>query len=229
MSPEEKDKLIFAKIDKLETHLINLNYTLQSINSFFCDKNSRDDIAMLMKQILSAPLQINERPFQEMKREAERLTEKMDRLNDFLREHSFEQTSGEIMFIGKKINEINRNIELIQKDGIKRNVDLHFSCDGYTLVKEDVSQKEIQPNTSFSWDKVLDCLPAINKKIIIKRLGLLDNKEMSFKDIGRQLGISNQTASHHFQKGLRMLRTIENKKKVSKCDSVALKQAVGVE
>lgn len=196
---EETEKTMLRRLSNLETHIINLIHPIQSICSVLTRKEDLYELITLLKK----PLFVDDSRLRNLIREFQNVMEKFD---ENIKKLNFVQTFGEIKFIGKKLHQIETDIGEIKKDGIKRKVDLQFSCDGYELVK-----KEIEHVTSKNPDdllsEVLSTLLEREQKIIIHRLGLFGIvPKKTYVALGKVFDISGERSSQLYRKAIRKLR-----------------------
>jgi len=126
------------------------------------------------------------------------------------------QTLGEIKFIGKKLHQIEADIAEMKNEGIKKKVDLRFSCDGYELVKK---KSEItSKNSDDVLKELLNTLTERERQVLIHRLGLLGNpKVKTFVLLGKIFSISQKRISQIYKKALRKLRHPSRRSMVEAC------------
>ncbi len=116
------------------------------------------------------------------------------------------KTFGEIQFIGKKLHQIEADIAEMKNEGIKKKVDLQFSCDGYELVKKNVDHITTK-NSDDMINELMTILDKRESKAIIHRLGLLGiSAKKTYASLGIVLGVSAERASQVYRKALRKLR-----------------------
>lgn len=196
---EELEKTILRRLGNLETHIINLIHPIQSICSVLTRKEDLYELISLLKK----PLSIDDSRLRNLIREFHNVMEKFD---ENIKKLNFVQTFGEIKFIGKKLHQIEADIAEIKKDGVKKKVDLNFSCDGYELVKKEI-EHVISKNPDDLLNEVLSTLPEREQKIIIHRLGLFGIvPKKTYVALGKFLGISGGISSQIYRKALRKLR-----------------------
>jgi hypothetical protein len=119
------------------------------------------------------------------------------------------QTFSEIKFIGKRLTEIESTLKNIQENGLRKKIDLNFSCDGYELVKKPLiyDKKEPIEDPHENTIKLLNTLPQREGLALIHRLGLLGHKrQTTYVKLGEILGITNERASIVYKKALRKCR-----------------------
>src|SRR6266511_2032422 len=70
------------------------------------------------------------------------------------------QNFGEIKYIGKRLNEIESILKDIKKEGLTKNIQLDFTCDGYQMVKKPISYdlQEIIENPNENLKNLLNTL-----------------------------------------------------------------------
>jgi predicted DNA binding protein len=116
------------------------------------------------------------------------------------------QTLGEIKFIGKKLHQIEADIAEIKKDGVKKKIDLNFSCDGYEMVRMRVPQITSK-NPEDILQELLGKLTERERIVVTHKLGLFGTPiKKTYVALGKVLGISNKTAAQIYKKSIRKLR-----------------------
>ncbi len=220
---EETERTILRRLSNLETHIINLIHPIQEISSIL---TSRSDLYELMN-ILKKPLCIDDSRLRALIREFQSCMEKFDQN---IKKFDIVHTYNEIKFIGKKLHQIEGDIEEIKKDGVKRKVDLHFSCDGYELVKTN-SEKITSMNTDDLLKELINSLNEREQKAVIHRLGLLGIvPKKTYVALGKVLGCKRERASQIYFKGIRKLRHPSKKNLVMATkNKILIKEVLGKE
>lgn len=220
-------KEVLRRLSNLETHIINLIIPIQNISKVL---TSSADIHFLL-DLLQKPLKIDDtrlanrlKEFQEMMVKFELKVDEFDGKTETI---DIVKTLGEIKYIGKKLKEIEEKIGLIQEKGIRKQVELNFSCDGYDLVKktstydkaEELPQKDLLKYA-------LESLDSKESYVLVHRLGLDGEKEKTFAKIAMQMKIGASSISIIYQRALRKLRHPSRIEKVRGCNNKKLQLAV---
>ncbi len=140
------------------------------------------------------------------------------------------QTLGEIKFIGKKLHQIEADIAEMKNEGIKKKVELQFSCDGYELKKKNVEHITTK-NADELLHELMDTLTERESKAIIHRLGLFGIvPTKTFVSLGKILGVTKERASQIYMKAIRKLRMSRRYSLVEACGHKGLiKEVLGEE
>lgn len=225
MSEEYKE--VIRRLVNLETHIINLILPIQNISAVL---KSSADIHFLL-DLLQKPLKVDDvrlanrlKEFQDVMVKFEL---KVDEFDGKTKSIDIVQTFSEIKFIGKRLKEIEEKIETIKEDGIKRKIDLNFSCDGYELVKKPSNYQkddDLKPQDLLKY--VLESLSQKEAYIVSHRLGICGEKEKTFKKISMMMKISATSVSSVFSKAIRKLRHPSRCEKVRMCNCKNLQIAV---
>ncbi len=219
---EETEKTILRRLTNLETHIINLIHPIQEISSVLTNSSA---LARLEK-ILGQPLKLEDNGLRYLLKELEVL---LKQVNKNVEKLDVVQTHGEIKFIGKKLHQIEADIAEIKKDGIKRKIDLSFSCDGYEMVKiksDKMNSKD--PGTLLS--ELLSTLTERHNKVVVLRLGLFGTKPKTYVELGEILGITGSRARIIYLQALRKLRHPTRRLLVQACmHKELIKEVLGEE
>lgn len=202
--------------EKLSQHLIRV---LDNLNQHW------HSIQILLSHV-SRPLKVDDRGLQNAVRE---INEKLKYALQEIKNLDFVQTLGEIKYIGKRLNAIEESLTEIKEKGIKKQVQLEFSCDGYELVKKPLNYDKSEPVEKSANEKVLEILkilPEIESNVLIYRLGLLNNKNKTLDSVGEMFGLTGESIRRIEAKALRKLRHPSKIELVKKCDCRKLKKAV---
>lgn len=228
MSEEYKE--ITRRLANLETHIINLIVPIQGISNFF--KNTHDVEKLL--HYLDRPLQVDDsRLNARLKEFRECMVHfelKVDEFNGKTEQLDITQTFAEIKYIGKRLKEIEEKIVKIQENGIKKQIELNFSCDGYDLVKKPSNfQKDDELESEDLLKYALESLPSKESYVIVHRLGLEGQEEKTFRKIAMKMKCSASYVSTLYSRGIRRLRHPTRIDKVRACGDKKLQQAVLIE
>jgi len=214
---------IHAKLNKLEQHLINLIIPIQGITTVM--RSSKNFEKMI--ELLVNPLQIDDRFFKTLLAEISKSVFEFKEASEKL---DFVQTLSEIKYIGSRLNKIETDIADMKKDGIKRNVNLEFRCDGYELVKKPVGYEKEDPVVISEEELMFSILDTLNQresKVLIHRFGLLGEKKKTLRIIAKLFGLSSGENIRHIEaKALRKLRHPTRVEKVRLLTDCELKKAI---
>jgi len=220
---EEEIKNINYKLNKLEKHLINLILPIQGITTVMKDSESVGK----MIELLGKPLRVDDSFFKNL---LVRITEIILEFKEASEKLDIVQTLSEIKYIGNRLNRIETDIADMKRDGIKRNVNLEFRCDGYELVKKPVEYKKDDPIVLPEQDllsSVLDTLTERESKVLIHRFGLFGEKKKTLKGIAKLFGLESGEGIRRIEcSALRKLRHSTRVEKVKLIHHQELKSAV---
>lgn len=227
---EQKLDDILRRLDKLETHVINMIVpfnNIQPLIDLFSRPLNIDDrkLASLLTDFRKSVTEL----IQAIK--VEDLSKLKDELYPIIEMgRNLSQTMGEIKFIGKRLFEIEHKINEIAEKPLRKEVELSFRCDGYELVRKpnnyDKTQEQKPPSDDDNLKKLLDTLTEREKKVLIHRLGLLGEKNKTYVAIGKMYGCSNERASMIYKKALRKLRHPERRKLLDQVTEKRLKDVI---
>lgn len=205
---DNQNKEIIRRLSNLETHVINMIVPFNSVSRLL--------------DLLNKPVVIDDRNLNKLlidfRRSIQDLIqaikiEDIGKLNETLKPlvdscTTLNQTLGEIKFIGKRLDAIEKKLQDIYQKPIKKQVELSFKCDGYELVKKTPSYDETEEpvNEDSHLVEFLNTLSEREKKVVIHRLGLLGEKEKTFVSIGKSLGVGRERVSQIYKKAIRKLR-----------------------
>ena len=221
---ESLEKLINRKLSNLEQHVINLIIPIQNLQRVLASS----DYIKNLESFQNKPINIDDRKLRELLGEFDK---KMKSYETFVENLSSKQTISEIKYIGKRLLEIQQKLEIIEKEGFKKEVKFSFECDGYELVKKpkyyDENDEKEEPDEKGS--PIVDLLNTLTdreKKVIIHRLGLLGEKGKTYKDIGELFGVSKERVRDIFNKGIRKCAHKGRRILLNKKENYAIKEAV---
>lgn len=114
----------------------------------------------------------------------------------------------EMSFICKRLDSIEKTLKNIHTEGLKKNIDLKFSVDGYTLVKK---QKNYDPTEEIedkhkSFERLRDFLDEREFDILKLRVGFLGKKPLTFTAIGALFKIGGSRVSQIYGRAIRKCR-----------------------
>lgn len=133
----------------------------------------------LLLSYVSKPLTINDIGLKEVLLE---ITEKLKLYCLKAEKLDLVQINSEIKFTGKRLDGIEKLLSEIKENGLRKEVKLEFSCDGYELVKKPIGylptdgiEKPIE-----SLQIIIDKLTMKEGHVLIHRLGLFGMKKQTF-------------------------------------------------
>lgn len=227
MNHEEEIKEINRKLVKLETHVINLIIPIQNI----CDAlKSNSDIKYLI-QCLKGPIPINDNALKIILADFTRQMNKFSQEVDRFCEKSEKISLGELKFIGKKLNELEKIFTNILEKPETKNIELNFTVDGYQLVKkprgyEENNLEEPKKHPDDALMDVLNTLSERERKMVIYRIGLLKEKGKTYSELSEMFGVSREKCRAIFEKAIRKLRDPKRKKLMDKVTNLKLRRQV---
>ncbi len=222
MTYQEELKRINSKLDKLEQHLINLIVPIQGITTVL----RHSDQIKRMVELLSTPLTIDDRFFKNILKDMLNMLSEFKETSEKL---DISKTLSEIKYIGNRLNTIEKDIEKIKSDGIKRNVNLEFTCDGYELVKRPLIYEREDPiiEPVDNLKELLDTLNDREAKVLIHRFGLFGEKVKTLREIAKLFKLTSGESIRRIEaKALRKSRHPERKKYVNKITHLELRKAI---
>jgi len=218
----EEYKEILRKLSVLEQHIINLIIPIQNISTAL---RSPSDIHQILK-LLQKPLTIDDRRISYLIEEFRKTIDHFESGKDKL---DIVQTLSEIKYIGKRLNQIEETLSKMEKEGIKKNINLDISCDGYELVKKprNFDKEEAVKDPHEDIQEILESLKNTKEgNIIIHRLGLLGHGKKTYTAIGKIMNLSKERCRQIYCKALRKLRHSTRVGKVKACSHIELKKEV---
>jgi len=226
---EETEKTILRRLANLESHIINLIHPIHQISELL----TNSDELKRFEKILSQPLRLEDNGLRYLLKELEGC---LKQVNKNMEKLDTVQTYGEIKFIGKKLHQIEADISEIKKDGIKRKVDLSFSCDGYEMVKIEpviqplrkITKNNIKP---VSLEELYELMgfTELQINILNKRLGLSGENAGTFISIAKTYKISYSSCRANFLRSIRKLRNPSRRSLLKACMNKELIKKVLVE
>lgn len=207
---EDQIKHIISRLNALERHIINLIIPIQNISDVLRSHDSIAHLKQLVNQ-LRMPIEINDK----------KLQEKFDKFNEMISGFTKEFDNvnkdnrfAEIKYIGKRLLKIEQIVDQMKEKGIKQELKLNFTCDGYDLVPRTQSYDENEEPVNLEKQKLdiaLRGLSVTEKDIVLSKLGLGGKEAMTFKALSEIYNVSPPTASHIFKKAIRFLRKNKGK------------------
>lgn len=136
---------------------------------------------------------------------------------------------GTLSFMAKKINEMDQTIKSISEKGIKKNLHLAFTVDGYEMVKKKPKpiQEIVEDLPDDSVKKFLDSIKDKRyQSVLIHRYGLFGEPVKTLDKTGELLGVSRERVRQMQAKALRMGRHQTRKDLVESLTHYDLKQDI---
>jgi DNA-directed RNA polymerase specialized sigma subunit len=222
MTDKEELQVLNFKLNKLEQHLVNMIVPIQEITTALRDSSQIRN----MIELLSKPLTIDDRFFRSILQD---FTKMLIEFREASEKLDISKTLSEIKYIGKRLNNIEADIEKIKSDGVKRNVKLEFTCDGYELVKRPLAYERedpiVEPNDNLK--DLLDTLNEREAKVLIHRFGLFGEKVKTLREIAKLFKLASGESIRTIEaKALRKCRHPERKKYVDKITHPELRKAI---
>jgi DNA-directed RNA polymerase sigma subunit (sigma70/sigma32) len=216
---EEDIKEISRRLAKLETHIINLIIPIQGIVE--CLKSTTD-----IKYL--APIPINDSKLRMILADFNREMTKFSKDVERFEKMDTCQTFGEIKYIGKRLNEIESTLKKMQSEGIKKNIELEFRCDGYEMVKKPLNYNKEDPieDPDDNLGRLLATLENREIKVIMHRLGILGEKAKTYEAIGKIIGVSRERVRMIYAKSIRKLRHPSRRTLAEKINHLELRREI---
>ncbi len=125
-----------------------------------------------------------------------------------LKKDSLTQT---LNYMAKKIQELSEEMKNVKEKGLKKEIHLALTCDGYEMVKKRAKIDDIVPEQEESSEEVLESLLMTledrERIILIHRFGLFGQRIKTCDAIGKLLGVDRQRISVLIQKILTKCRS----------------------
>lgn len=200
---------IFNKIGRLETHIINLIVPLQQINEVFRNPRHLQDI----KEVLSKPIAIDDRAtrryLDDFLKKLDDFTKFSKALQEITNNLDITKVFGEIKFMGKRLDQIEKILMDLSQNGLSQKVQLSISSNGYQMVeKVDYNENPVKfiDENEEALQEVLGILDHRERDIVCRRLGIKKEKGMKFTEIARRYNISSGRCSELFRRSLHDIR-----------------------
>jgi len=212
---EDRELKIAQQLSKI---IDNLNHHWHSIE--------------LLLRCVSQPLVIDDRG---LAGTLGRLHEQVKVIVQSVADLDLSHTLGELKYIGKRLNRIETDIQEIKNQnekGLKKNIHLEFTCDGYELVKkqtgyhiEDKENANIQAADAIQ--ALLDTLEIKEAMVLIERFALHGGKKKTLDKVGEIIGVDRERVRQIEAKALRKCRDPKKRSLVEKIMHKALREAIG--
>ena len=197
---DEQYKDIVDRLRRLEEHVINLIVPLQQLNTFLTNK----DIYGNLKQILAEPLIIDDRNLVSI---LQSIQQSAREYRDDINKIDLSHTLGEIKYIGKRLDLIEKNLWEMKDKGISKKIDLEFIVDGCPMIRKPSEKVSDQPVRLYKELNSILCeiLTDQQHTSIIHRFGLFGETQKTIKEISELMGIGVSVVRTHIQTALRKL------------------------
>lgn len=208
-----------------ENVIAHVNRVIDNLNQHW------HSIQLLLGHI-SKPLLVDDRGLHHVllniKQNLQDTFSKVDSLIEEMKNLDISQTFSEIKYIGKRLNEIEITLKKMQSEGIKKNIELEFRCDGYEMVKKPLNYDKKEPIEDPDQDltNLLETLDQREVFVLIHRFGLLGRPRTTLKQIGKLIGISSERVRAIEVKALRKLRHPSRKSLAQKIKHALLKKSI---
>lgn len=203
----EDNQRIHRKLNNLESHIVNFIYPTQELSK------------LINREF--APLVVDDRALRSLLKEFREV--EVDFKNN-INAVNLEQTLSEMKYIGKRMKEIEESLREIKGKGLKKEIHLEFSCDGYELVKK---PKGYLPTDDIeepieNLQACIDTLQLKEGQILIHRHGFFNEKKKTFAQIGEKFNVSGDRIRTIYLKILRKLRHPSRHELVKKTGNLSL-------
>ena len=114
---------------------------------------------------------------------------------------------GTMKFMAKEIHEMKQKIATIEEEGVKKNIHLGLTLDGYQMVKRKIQFKEVdakEPEDAVI--ALLDTLTIKERTALIHRFGLFNEKKKTLDHIAGILKLTREPVRVIIAKALRKCR-----------------------
>lgn len=170
--------------------------------------NVAKDLNLMLKQSIGA-IQDELAKMQKLRKEIE--NERKNLQDKIKKEEQNEGVTGAIQYMSKRINELTQLVYQIKEEGIKKQIHLDLTMEGYEMIKRKPPKINPEPedeeiNAENAINALLDTLLTREKTILIHRYGLLGEKAKTFIAIGTILRVSGQRIREIKEKALKKCR-----------------------
>jgi len=151
---------------------------------------------------------------------------------DEIKDINLKQAFSEIKYIGNRLKSIEESIAEIKEKGIKKQIRLDFTCDGYEMAKVQSKKDNVdnlklpEKNPDANVKILLDTLLEKESIILCKRLGLLGMKKSTFVSIGKDLNLSEVRVGMLYRRALHKCSHPSKRHLVDKITHVELLKAL---
>ncbi len=221
---EEEITAILRRLSNLETHIVNMIIPIQGI----CEAlKSPNDIKFLIESF-KKPIAIDDSRLRSILFDFDRAMKNFSKDIEEIKSLNITNAIGEIKYIGKRLNEIEKTLSQIKDKGLTKNIQLDFTVDGYQMVKKPVGHEPEAPieNPNGDLDKLLNTLTTKESQVIIHRFGLFGQKKKTYDEIGKIFGTTREPVRQTLSKIIRKLRHTTRKELMNKITHSGLRKEV---
>lgn len=175
---------------------------------------------------VSKPLTVDDRG---LSLHLRRFAEDIGKFIDEMRGFDFAQAAGEIRFIGKRLDSIEKILDEMKDKGVKKNIHLDLTLDGYEMVRKPINYdptEDIKSNVDEGLNEVLNTLTTKEQMAVRHRLGIGVKKDKTYRDLGLTLKVCLDRARQIYCKALRKLRHPSRVEFIHKCNHKELRREV---
>lgn len=169
-------------------------------------------------------IKINDLPLKTIRDDLARLTQELKETSKEIRNESI---LGTLAFMAKQIHAIHHDLEEMKDKGIKKNIHLDLTLDGYEMIKKK-PEFTCDPtmDAEACLEKLLSTLDTREREILEHRYGLSGEKEKSLSKTGNIVGISGSRVRTIEQSILRKCRHPSRRNLVKNITHTALKKDI---
>lgn len=136
---------------------------------------------------------------------------------------------GTLQFMAKAIHEMRLELNKINENGIKKDIQLAFTLDGYEMVRSYEEKQEIIGEVFDDEESLKQLLNSINPResqFLCFKLGLLDSKKYTTKKMSNLFNLSSARINQIIRKAIRKLAHRSRKHLVDKITHTELKKEI---
>ena len=139
---------------------------------------------------------------------------------------------GTLKFMAKELHELTQHVHSIKEEGVKKDLHLALTLDGYEMVRKKPSavsgiqdsSKEVDPEECIA--DLFATLEDREVKVLMSRYGLLGEKRKTLESTGKMLGISRERIRAIQHKALVKCRHPSRRKLVERVTNLELRKAI---
>lgn len=226
MSDDKYDKIL-SRLSAVEQHLINLIFPIQGISHAFSDKEMLNRMLSELISLLKTPLRVEDNSLLKVCNAVNVCANDTKRISQQLQDIDILKFAEEIKFMAKRVYEMERRLANIDEVGIKKNIHLDLTMDGYEMVRRSEKKTNTAPSSDDErTEKLLDTLLEKEKLVIIHRYGLLGNKPKTLEATGKEVGTTRERVRQIESKALRKLRHEKRRELVKAISHKELKRDI---
>jgi len=143
-----------------------------------------------------------------------------------------ESVTGTLKFMAKALHELTQHIHSIKEEGLKKDIHLAFTLDGYEMVKRTAPRTNFEAfkvNEEEAVRKLLDTLSDREKMVMIHRYGLFGEEKKTLRATGKVFDVTGERIREIQQKALRKCRHSSRKALVEDITHLELIKDIGSE